>query len=58
MQYHGQFLMAFSGVATALEAQTAPAFPAGGRPAQEDRDRRNRELSPACELINAGASGI
>ena len=48
-EYHGQFFMPFSGVATAIENQVAPDAPVLGCPEQHERDRRNRELSPSAD---------
>ncbi len=53
-EYHGQFLVPFSGVARALKMdQTAPLVVEC--PAQVNRDRRGRELFPPfCALIGPG----
>ena len=50
-EYHGQFFVPFSGMAVAVKNQTAPVV--ASCPAQEDRDRRGRELSPSCDLIGS-----
>lgn len=50
LEYHGQFLVPFSGVAVAMKDQTAPVGPC---PDPVDR-REGRELSPLCDWIGDG----
>ena len=49
-EYHGQFYIPFSGIAQAIESQTAPVVAQCS--AQPDRERSGRQLAPVCTTID------